>query len=84
MLQGPGLRVEWQLQRIKKEKGRNGYERLFQRLIHRTWKQLDSVEKEKGDRDRTLAWVTETTLPSQKEKGQKGRTGDNFTKRLKL
>lgn len=28
--------------------------------------------------------VTETTVPSQKEKGQKGRTGDIVTKRLKL
>lgn len=68
----------------KREKGRNGYEIFFQRLIHRTWKQLDSVEKEYGDRDRTLARVTETTVPPQKEKGQKERTGDSFTERLKL
>lgn len=68
----------------KRKKGRNGSERLFPRLIHRTWKQLDSVEKEKGDSHRTLAWVTETMVPSQKEKGQKGRTGDSFTERLKL
>lgn len=78
------IRLAWHLQRIKRETGRNGYEGLFQRLIHRVWKQLDSVEKEKDDGDRTLVWETETMVPSQKEKGQKGSTGDSFTKRLKL